>query len=96
MANKFVTIEVKTDEKEPNRREGTPENCATCGKPEELRPYGANGAWVCFHCAMATPESKAEAVKRMHAALDAAGPVPVIGVGGPPMSLAEARKRHAQ
>jgi phage/plasmid primase-like uncharacterized protein len=26
--------------------------CSACGKEEELRPYGKDGAWVCFECAM--------------------------------------------
>lgn len=26
--------------------------CKECGKKEELRPYGKNGANVCFDCAM--------------------------------------------
>lgn len=26
--------------------------CSDCGKEEELRPYGKDGAWVCFACAM--------------------------------------------
>jgi hypothetical protein len=35
--------------------------CTACGKVDECRPYGKDGAQVCFGCAMATPESKAEA-----------------------------------
>jgi hypothetical protein len=26
--------------------------CELCGKIAELRPYGANGEWICFKCAM--------------------------------------------
>ena len=26
--------------------------CQLCGKPEELRPYGPNGEWICFDCGM--------------------------------------------
>jgi hypothetical protein len=26
--------------------------CELCGKIDELRPYGANGEWICFKCAM--------------------------------------------
>lgn len=28
--------------------EGT---CEECGKPEDLRPYGHNGARICYECA---------------------------------------------
>ena len=31
-------------------------NCQVCGKKEELRPYGKNGAWVCFECGMKDEE----------------------------------------
>lgn len=24
--------------------------CDLCGKEDELRPYGANGEWICFEC----------------------------------------------
>lgn len=34
------------------------EPCEYCGKMEELRPYGKNGAKICFDCAM-KPENKA-------------------------------------
>jgi len=27
-------------------------DCDTCGKHAELRPYGPNGEWLCFSCAM--------------------------------------------
>jgi hypothetical protein len=29
-----------------------PAPCELCGEVEELRPYGPNGARVCFDCAM--------------------------------------------
>lgn len=31
-------------------------NCSLCGKKDELRPYGKDGAWVCFNCAMKDEE----------------------------------------
>lgn len=34
------------------------DECAYCGKWEELCPYGANGESICFECAM-KPENKA-------------------------------------
>jgi hypothetical protein len=39
--------------------------CETCGKIDECRPYGPNDEQICFDCAMATPESKAIAEKKM-------------------------------
>ena len=29
-----------------------PANCQKCGKYAELRPYGANGEYICFPCGM--------------------------------------------
>jgi len=52
--------------------------CQTCGRAKELRPYGFKGALVCFDCAMATPESKAEAERQFASQFEAAGPVVVI------------------
>lgn len=49
------------------------EQCYTCGSTEdELRPYGINGAWVCFHCAMGTPEAKRIAEQQFEAQVNAA------------------------
>lgn len=56
------------------------EACVYCGSAtEELRPYGPNGAWVCFPCAMQTPEREAEAARQFSAQIAAAGPVVIIG-----------------
>lgn len=41
-----------------SNEELTPKKCEYCGKIEELRPYGINGANICFECAM-NPENKA-------------------------------------
>jgi predicted RNA-binding protein YlxR (DUF448 family) len=30
--------------------------CCMCGVEDELRPYGKNGAWVCFDCMMKDEE----------------------------------------
>jgi hypothetical protein len=30
-----------------------PQQCDYCGKVAELRPYGRNGAAICFECGMA-------------------------------------------
>lgn len=32
--------------------ETDPAECTSCGEIDELRPYGKDGAWVCFDCAM--------------------------------------------
>lgn len=32
--------------------ETAPALCSQCAQLKELRPYGKNGAWVCFPCAM--------------------------------------------
>lgn len=28
------------------------DNCEECGKHDELRPYGKNGAWICYDYGM--------------------------------------------
>ena len=38
--------------------EEKPQQCDECGKVDELRPYGAGGATVCYDCGM-TPKHKA-------------------------------------
>lgn len=38
-----------------------PKKCEYCGKIKELRPYGKNGANICFQCAM---KDEAEAKKQ--------------------------------
>lgn len=53
--------------------------CCHCGTDKkELRPYGPNGAWVCFGCAM-SPEHKLNTETQYSIQLEAAGPVAVIG-----------------
>jgi len=38
-----------------------PAECTACHKTAELRPYGKDGAWVCFECAMKDePEAVAQ------------------------------------
>lgn len=34
-----------------------PRICSDCGKPSECRPYGKNGADICYDCAMKDPET---------------------------------------
>jgi hypothetical protein len=43
--------------------------CSACGHVKECRPYGKDGAQICFPCATATPASKAEAERQMHVRL---------------------------
>ena len=38
--------------------------CEDCGKVDELRPYGKNGANVCFDCAMKDEANAAEMFRR--------------------------------
>ena len=54
-------------------------SCHICTRPDDLRPYGPKGEWVCFSCAMSTPERR-RATEQQFAAQMAAidGPV-VIG-----------------
>jgi hypothetical protein len=68
--------------------------CYYCNLPfrdeNDLRPYGPNGAVVCYKCAMATPEREAAALQCLRAAVDdafdqarASGGIVVIGAGAP-------------
>lgn len=38
--------------------------CQTCKEHTNTRPYGVNGAPICFVCAMSTPESIVETAKQ--------------------------------
>jgi hypothetical protein len=70
--------------------------CCYCHQPNgkgkhELRPYGPDGADICFGCMTSTPEREAAAGRRFGALLDEAnattgkalateeGPIPFIG-----------------
>lgn len=66
--------------------------CHYCGGengPEgaELRPYGPDGSWVCFDCAMSSPERHIAArdvfLTQLRAALAAGEPVVVGESTGP-------------
>jgi hypothetical protein len=37
--------------------EAKPQKCEDCGQMDELRPYGKDGANVCFDCAMKDEEN---------------------------------------
>lgn len=65
--------------------------CIHCGAGRDLRPYGPDGAPICFKCAMETPDRKAEAERQLAAMLGEAGPVSVLTEDGP-MPYAERGK----
>lgn len=54
-----------------------------CGQKNDLRPYGPRGEWVCFKCALATPEDKAatEAAfgSQLNSAIDAGNGIAIAG-----------------
>ena len=41
-----------------------PQQCDYCGKVAELRPYGKDGACICFECGMADEETTKEMFRR--------------------------------
>lgn len=54
--------------------------CYYCSSTtEEMRPYGPSHSFVCYGCAMMTPERVQETTRNFLAQLDAAGPNAVIG-----------------
>jgi len=57
--------------------------CHYCGVTGDLRPYGPKGAAVCFKCAMATPERKAETESNFASQLNACGDVAMLDKAGP-------------
>jgi hypothetical protein len=66
-----------------DRHPTTDPRCCHCGckngtGPDELRPYGPGGAWVCFRCAM-LPKNLGTTETQFRSQLDAAGSVVVIG-----------------
>jgi hypothetical protein len=71
--------------------------CTECNQEKSLRPYGKNGAWICFPCAMKDEE---ETDRNFQAQLDAAAKVSdVILIGEPtgPRPLEnknDTRKQH--
>lgn len=54
--------------------------CHYCGVTEELRPYGPGGAFVCFPCAMSTPERVAQTNAALAVLMTAASEVSPTGV----------------
>lgn len=47
-----------------------PGTCEYCGKVAELRPYGRNGARICFACGMANEEETSANMKMLLAGVD--------------------------
>ena len=45
-------------------KEEKPQQCDYCGDIAELRPYGKNGAAICFKCAMVDEKTTEEMCKR--------------------------------
>ena len=58
--------------------------CSDCGNIDELRPYGKNGAFVCFDCAMKDEEE----AKRQFGKILNAGNV-IIDASRPPTPYKE-------
>lgn len=42
-----------------------PQECDECGKVAELRPYGNDGACICYECGMKDPKTTERAVKKL-------------------------------
>lgn len=53
--------------------------CSVCQKSGDLRPYGKDGALICFPCGMKNEKRTKEEFSK---ALDAAGPVAVLTESG--------------
>lgn len=54
-------------------------DCESGKGPNELRPYGPRGEWVCFRCAFATPEAEEQTKGAFRSQVDAAGPIVLVG-----------------
>lgn len=53
-------------------------NCCYCATDEDLRPYGPKYAMVCFDCATATPERRAETRANFMAQAEACGDATIV------------------
>lgn len=54
-----------------SNEESAPRKCEYCGKIAELRPYGKDGANICFECGM-KPENKDTTEKMINDLFDKA------------------------
>lgn len=62
--------------------------CDYCSNEDELRPYGENGAMICFDCAFATPERAATTEKNFLNQMNACGEsIVVIGAEAGPFPM---------
>lgn len=63
--------------------------CTECGKDDDCRPYGENGAMICFDCGMKNESrTRANFIKQLEAAIaispnvvlgEESGPRPILG-----------------
>ena len=47
-----------------------PAECSDCGLAKELRPYGKDGAWVCFSCGMKDEEEASRQFSKLFSTRD--------------------------
>lgn len=57
--------------------------CIYCDKEGDLRPYGPNGAYLCFKCLKSTPERQRDAESQFSNQLYHCGNVAVATKNGP-------------
>lgn len=50
--------------------ETKPAECSDCKEIKELRPYGKDGSWVCFACAMKDEETAIHEIKKLFTTRD--------------------------
>jgi hypothetical protein len=68
--------------------------CTTCGEKKETRPYGKDGAAICFQCAMGSDEARQETERQFSAQLNACGQVAVLGDEAGPYPLKGTSPEH--
>ena len=57
------------------------DTCHYCKTDEkDLRPYGPGGAWVCYDCAMATPERESQAQAAFGGLFEASEAISTTGI----------------
>jgi len=67
--------------------------CYYCGTDsKELRPYGPEGAWLCFDCMTADPAREVEAERQFKEQCAAAGSVVIIGEETGPRPLIRSKQ----
>lgn len=54
--------------------------CSECGADDDCRPYGKNGAMICFDCGMKDEETThRNFLTQLHAAVQAGGGMVILG-----------------